>query len=121
MPETFAACRPLGPVVTSNSTAWPSFSDLYPSATMAEKWTKTSSPDWRWMNPNPLLALNHLTVPCSLTDVYFLLFKLFATSRPPPAVTQKEAASNLAAPSIDSKGVTRATNAKQIYHVYRPN
>src|SRR5580704_9357920 len=37
---------------------------------MAEKWTKTSSPDWRWMNPNPLLALNHLTVPCSLTDVF---------------------------------------------------
>ena len=29
---TFAACRPLGPEVTSNSTAWPSFSDLYPSA-----------------------------------------------------------------------------------------
>ena len=25
---TFAACRPLGPRVTSNSTAWPSFSDL---------------------------------------------------------------------------------------------
>src|ERR1700676_401632 len=39
---------------------------------MAEKWTKTSSPDWRWMNPNPLLALNHLTVPCSLTDVLTL-------------------------------------------------
>jgi len=29
---TFAACRPLGPEVTSNSTAWPSFNDLYPSA-----------------------------------------------------------------------------------------
>ena len=26
--ETFAACRPLGPRVTSNSTAWPSLSDL---------------------------------------------------------------------------------------------
>src|SRR6516162_1962641 len=33
---------------------------------MAEKWTKTSSPLWRWMNPKPLLALNHFTVPCSL-------------------------------------------------------
>src|ERR1017187_9391466 len=64
---TFEACRPLGPVVTSNSTAWPSFSDLYPSAVMAEKWTKTSSPDWRWMNPNPFAALNHFTVPCSFT------------------------------------------------------
>ncbi len=29
---TFAACKPLGPEVTSNSTAWPSFNDLYPSA-----------------------------------------------------------------------------------------
>src|ERR1700733_3671114 len=64
---TFEACRPLGPLVTSNSTAWPSFSDLYPSAVMAEKWTKTSSPDWRWMNPKPFAALNHFTVPCSLT------------------------------------------------------
>jgi hypothetical protein len=41
---------------------------------MAEKWTKTSSPDWRWMNPKPLLALNHFTVPCSLT--YLLTFLL---------------------------------------------
>ncbi len=64
---TFEACRPLGPVVTSNSTAWPSFSDLYPSAAMAEKWTNTSSPDWRWMNPKPFAALNHFTVPCSFT------------------------------------------------------
>src|SRR6516162_1711799 len=36
---------------------------------MAEKWTKTSSPDWRWMNPKPLLALNHLTVPCCFNCV----------------------------------------------------
>src|ERR1700723_3290113 len=55
---------------------------------MAEKWTKTSSPDWRWMNPKPLLALNHFTVPCSLTDV-LPSFELFATSRPPPVVKQK--------------------------------
>src|ERR1700693_4253386 len=41
---------------------------------MAEKLTKTSSPDWRWMNPKPLLALNHFTVPCSLT--YLLTFLL---------------------------------------------
>src|SRR6202011_2169761 len=86
---TFAACRPLGPEVTSNSTAWPSFSDLYPSAWMAEKWTKMSSPDWRWMNPNPLLALNHFTVPCSFTVFPFHYFELFGASRPPPAVQQK--------------------------------
>src|SRR5215469_14969276 len=36
---------------------------------MAEKWTKTSSPDWRWINPKPLLALNHFTVPCSFNCV----------------------------------------------------
>src|ERR1700677_134691 len=30
------------------------------------------------MNPNPLLALNHFTVPCSLIDLFpSLLFKLF--------------------------------------------
>jgi hypothetical protein len=30
------------------------------------------------MNPNPLLALNHFTVPCSLIDLLpSLLFKLF--------------------------------------------
>src|SRR6202163_565243 len=86
---TFDACRPLGPEVTSNSTAWPSFSDLYPSAWMAEKWTKMSSPDWRWMNPNPLLALNHFTVPCSFTVFPFHYFELFGASRPPPAVQQK--------------------------------
>src|SRR5260370_20983510 len=34
---------------------------------IAEKCTKTSSPVWRWMNPKPFEALNHLTVPCSFT------------------------------------------------------
>jgi len=30
------------------------------------------------MNPKPLLALNHFTVPCSLIDLFpSLLFKLF--------------------------------------------
>src|SRR6202163_196652 len=99
---TFAACRPLGPEVTSNSTAWPSFSDLYPSAWMAEKWTKMSSPDWRWMNPNPLLALNHLTVPCSFTVFPFHYFELFGASRSPQAVRQKKRCKCLlAAPFIE--------------------
>src|ERR1700677_2824671 len=59
---------------------------------MAEKWTKTSSPDWRWMNPKPLLALNHFTVPCSLTDVLpsFLSYLCFSTASSRKA---KEAAS----------------------------
>src|SRR6184192_1667065 len=43
---------------------------------IAEKWTKTSSPLWRWMKPKPLLALNHFTVPCSL-----LTALLFSVSR----------------------------------------
>src|SRR6266436_7859737 len=32
---------------------------------MAEKWTNTSSPLSRWMNPKPFPALNHFTVPVS--------------------------------------------------------
>src|SRR5271155_2929434 len=67
MPVTFSACNPLGPFFTSNSTAWPSFNDLYPSIVIAEKCTKTSSPVWRWIKPKPFDALNHFTVPCSFT------------------------------------------------------
>src|ERR1700730_17998067 len=51
---------------------------------MAENWTKTSSPDWRWMNPNPLLALNHFTVPCSLTNSLPFFLKLFVLLGLPP-------------------------------------
>ena len=40
---------------------------------LAEKWTKTSSPLWRWMKPKPLLALNHFTVPCSFTDQFLFI------------------------------------------------
>src|SRR5271154_3779581 len=76
-----------------------------------------SSPDWRWMNPKPLLALNHLTVPCSFTVFPFHSFELFGASRPPPAVQQKRRRKCLpAAPLIVSKGVTRATNASERYH-----
>src|SRR5271167_4801439 len=44
------------------------------------------------MNPNPLLALNHFTVPCSLTDVLpsFLSYLCFSTASSRKA---KEAAS----------------------------
>src|SRR5438270_316010 len=34
---TFSACKPFGPFVTSNSTAWPSCRLLNPPACMAEK------------------------------------------------------------------------------------
>jgi hypothetical protein len=60
---------------------------------MAEKWTKTSSPDWRWMNPKPLLALNHFTVPCSLTDLLPSFFKLFVCFSTASSRKAKEAAS----------------------------
>lgn len=60
---TFAAWSPLGPWVTSNSTKSPSDKDLKPSAWIAEKWTKTSSPPSCSIKPNPLASLNHLTLP----------------------------------------------------------
>src|SRR4029450_1622386 len=62
---TLAACLPFGPSTTSNSTAWPSVRDLYPSPSIAEKWTNTSSSPSREMNPKPFSLLNHFTVPCS--------------------------------------------------------
>src|SRR5664279_1852254 len=40
----FVACRPLGPVVTSKLTRWPSFSVLNPCSWIAEKWAKRSLP-----------------------------------------------------------------------------
>jgi hypothetical protein len=69
--RTFDAWGSLGPLDTSNSTACPSLNDLYPSAAIAEKWAKTSSPFWRWMNPKPLLALNDFTVPIVPLVIHF--------------------------------------------------
>src|SRR5580704_16130762 len=62
---------------------------------MAEKWTKTSSPDWRWMNPKPLLALNHFTVPCSLTDVLPLLLSYLCFSTASSRKAKEAASVNL--------------------------
>src|SRR5579885_1520603 len=102
---------------------------------MAEKWTKTSSPVWRWMNPKPLLALNHFTVPCSLfTSRFSFQEKLSdaSTAEPdrarlrlslgrvfrPAQRAQKKAASwlNTLRPLHDSKDDTRATNAGRVSH-----
>src|SRR4029079_387367 len=60
---TFAACRPFGPRVTSNSTRSPSASVLKPSPWIAEKCTNTSSPLSCERNPKPFDSLNHFTVP----------------------------------------------------------
>src|SRR5947209_14791841 len=62
---TSSAWRPFGPFFTSKDTRAPSSSERYPLAAIAEKWTKTSSPFSRWINPNPLAALNHFTIPVS--------------------------------------------------------
>src|SRR5205814_6827755 len=59
----FAACRPLGPRVTSNSTPSPTARVLKASPWIAEKWTNTSSPPSWEMNPKPFASLNHFTVP----------------------------------------------------------
>src|SRR5216683_3084644 len=61
------ACFPLGPVVTSNDTFWPSFSDLNPGMLIAEKCAKRSSPPPSGvMKPKPFASLNHLTVPVAM-------------------------------------------------------
>src|SRR3954471_2621684 len=48
---------------------------------MAEKCTKTSSPDWRLMKPNPFASLNHFTVPCSI-GITFFYFEISAEKNP---------------------------------------
>src|SRR3954447_223062 len=61
------ACLPLGPVVTSNETFWPSLSDLKPGMLIAEKCANRSSPPPSGvMKPKPLESLNHLTVPVAM-------------------------------------------------------
>jgi hypothetical protein len=68
---TCSACRPFGPRFTTNDTRAPSSNERYPLDSMAEKWTKTSSPFSRWIKPNPLAALNHFTVPVSFMFLSF--------------------------------------------------
>jgi hypothetical protein len=65
------------------------------------------------MNPNPLLALNHFTVPCSLTDLLTFLLSYLCFSTASSRKAKALASSKLAAPSDESKGVTGATNAAQ--------
>jgi hypothetical protein len=62
--RTLVACGPLRPCPTSNSTSWPSRSDLNPSDWMFEKCTnKSSPPSSGVMKPNPFFASNHFTLP----------------------------------------------------------
>src|SRR6185369_11778236 len=67
----FAAWSPFGPFTMSNSTFWPSSSDLKPSPPIALKWTNTSSPPGWEMKPNPFSGLNHFTVPVGMGDPPF--------------------------------------------------
>ncbi|CAG9256970.1 hypothetical protein BDI4_520014 [Burkholderia diffusa] len=63
----FAACRPFGPVFTSNSTFWFSCSVLKPSTRISEKCANRSSPPPSGvMKPKPFASLNHLTVPVAM-------------------------------------------------------
>src|SRR6266545_1182749 len=72
--RTFAAWRPFGPFVTSNSTFWPSARVRKPCAWMAVWWQKTSSPPPSCvMNPKPFASLNHFTVPVAIAVVLFSL------------------------------------------------
>src|ERR1035437_9687357 len=91
---TLVACRPLGPVVTSNSTREPSSRERYPSVWIAEKCTKTSSPFSLWIKPQPLAALNHFTVPFSFICLYsFLTYSVLIRTEPARRpTTKKEAA-----------------------------
>jgi hypothetical protein len=61
--RTLAACGPLVPCTTSNSTLWPSSRVLYPVPVIALKWTKTSGPPSTAMKPYPFSWLYHFTVP----------------------------------------------------------
>src|SRR5689334_78912 len=66
----FDACLPLGPVVTSNDTFWPSLSVLKPGMLIAEKCANRSSPPPSGvMNPKPLASLNHFTVPVAISVI----------------------------------------------------
>ena len=66
------------------------------------------------MNPKPLLALNHFTVPCSFNCVsLFCLSYLVLSHR---LQHKKRAASVDLQPLHESKGFTRATNAFSLLH-----
>src|SRR6267378_7026361 len=62
-----AACGPFAPCLTTNSTRWPSLSDLKPLVRISEKCANRSLPPSSGvMNPKPLASLNHLTVPLAI-------------------------------------------------------
>lgn len=70
----FDACSPLGPVITSKETRWFSAKLLNADSWMAEKCAKMSCPPPSGvMNPNPLLSLNHFTVPVAPLSVLGLV------------------------------------------------
>src|SRR4051812_16191118 len=54
---------------SSYSTVWPSLSVDRPAFSTAEIWTNTSlPPPLGWMNPYPLVGLNHFTVPLAIHE-----------------------------------------------------
>lgn len=77
---TLVAWGPFGPLAISNSTSSPARSDLKPSPTIPEKWTKTSSPPGCSMNPNPFLVSNHFTTPFAAKIVALLFETVFTAA-----------------------------------------
>src|ERR1700682_638286 len=55
------------------------------------------------MNPNPLLALNHLTVPCSFTSFLFSILGYLVPLERPQPYCKKGRKFELAAPSSNLK------------------
>src|SRR5450432_3364851 len=72
MGRTCLVCIPFCPCSASNETRCPSMSSRYPLPSIDEKWAKTSGvPSSGVMNPKPLVALNHFTVPAAMMLPHF--------------------------------------------------
>src|SRR5262245_45731914 len=62
-----AEVLPFRPGTSSYCTFWPSRSVRRPARSTAEMWTNASlEPSLGWMNPYPLVGLNHFTVPVGM-------------------------------------------------------
>ncbi len=69
------------------------------------------------MNPKPLLALNHFTIPCSLLTTFLFSFLSYLVLLELPPAEKKGRQVSTCSPFNESKGFTRATNAKATYHI----
>src|SRR4030043_928920 len=70
---TLVALGPFGLSSVSKLTLSPSARLLKPSPLMDVWWTKASPPSSLAIKPNPLLSLNHLTVPWAISFISLLM------------------------------------------------